>query len=83
MLYGYEWPKTDKEGRWDTEERILDPREINRFVAPKEERGIKKGRRWKCEDSREVEDEEEVEANPEVQQETERSRGGLRRKFRA
>ncbi|KAF2456345.1 hypothetical protein BDY21DRAFT_262065, partial [Lineolata rhizophorae] len=44
-LYGYEWPKTDKEGRNDREERVLDPRVVHRFVSPGEERGIKKGGR--------------------------------------
>lgn len=42
-LYGYAWPKTDKEGRNDTEERVLDHRTIHRFVQPQEERTIKKG----------------------------------------
>ena len=31
-LYGYVWPKTEKEGKWDTEERILDHRTVHRFV---------------------------------------------------
>lgn len=44
-LYGYAWPKTDKEGKHDTEERVLDHREINRFVSPGEEREIRKGKR--------------------------------------
>jgi len=44
-LYGYEWPKTDKEGRWDKEERVLDHRLVHRFVDPEEERREKKGRR--------------------------------------
>ncbi|KEQ71083.1 hypothetical protein M436DRAFT_21392, partial [Aureobasidium namibiae CBS 147.97] len=37
-LYGYAWPKTDKEGKHDTEERILDHRTVNRFLHPSEER---------------------------------------------
>ncbi|KEQ66738.1 uncharacterized protein M437DRAFT_16343, partial [Aureobasidium melanogenum CBS 110374] len=37
-LYGYAWPKTDKEGKNDTEERILDHRTVNRFLHPSEER---------------------------------------------
>jgi histone-lysine N-methyltransferase SUV420H len=41
-LYGYAWPKTDREGKWDTEERILDHREVHRFVEPSEEKKIKK-----------------------------------------
>jgi [histone H4]-N-methyl-L-lysine20 N-methyltransferase len=41
-LYGYQWPKTDKEGRNDTEERILDHRTIHRFIRPDEERAIRR-----------------------------------------
>lgn len=41
-LYGYMWPKTDKEGKNDTEERVLDHRTIHRFVRPSEERKIRK-----------------------------------------
>lgn len=44
-LYGYAWPKTDREGRNDKEERILDHRMVHRFVDPEEERSTKKGRR--------------------------------------
>ncbi|KAK7548145.1 histone-lysine N-methyltransferase SET9 [Phyllosticta citricarpa] len=44
-LYGYMWPKTEKEGRWDTEERVLDHREIHRFIPPDEEREMRKGRK--------------------------------------
>jgi histone-lysine N-methyltransferase SUV420H len=43
-LYGYMWPKTDKEGKHDKEERILDHRTIHRFVEPQEEKQIKKGK---------------------------------------
>lgn len=43
-LYGYHWPKTEKEGRNDTEERILDHRLIHRFIEPEEERSERKGR---------------------------------------
>ena len=31
-LYGYMWPKTDKEGPYDREERILDHRTVHRFL---------------------------------------------------
>ncbi|KAG9233956.1 hypothetical protein BJ875DRAFT_402028 [Amylocarpus encephaloides] len=41
-LYGYMWPKTDKEDRYDSEERILDHRLIHRFVRPEDERNIRK-----------------------------------------
>jgi histone-lysine N-methyltransferase SUV420H len=44
-LYGYAWPKTDREGKWDTEERILDHRIVHRFVEPQEERQIRKGKK--------------------------------------
>ncbi|EGP89423.1 uncharacterized protein MYCGRDRAFT_85175 [Zymoseptoria tritici IPO323] len=37
-LYGYYWPKTDKDGRNDREERVLDHRTIHRFIDPEEER---------------------------------------------
>ena len=43
-LYGYAWPKTEKSGRNDSEERIMDHRTIHRFVRPEEERKIRKGR---------------------------------------
>ena len=44
-LYGYYWPKTDKEGKGDTEERVKDHRTINRFIDPEEERAERKGRK--------------------------------------
>ncbi|KAH6668819.1 hypothetical protein B0J14DRAFT_151267 [Halenospora varia] len=44
-LYGYMWPKTDKEGRNDTEERILDHRTVHRFIRPEEERLVRKRNR--------------------------------------
>lgn len=44
-LYGYQWPNTDKEGRDDSEERILDHRTIHRFIRPDEERSIRKRER--------------------------------------
>lgn len=43
-LYGYAWPKTDKEGKWDSEERVMDHRTVHRFIKPQEERGLRKGR---------------------------------------
>ncbi|KAL0472801.1 histone-lysine N-methyltransferase set-9 [Neurospora intermedia] len=36
-LYGYMWPKTEKYGPNDKEERILDHRMINRFLTAEEE----------------------------------------------
>ena len=44
-LYGYYWPKTDKEGKFDTEERVLDHRTIHRFIDPEDERNERKGRK--------------------------------------
>ena len=44
-LYGYWWPKTEKEGKLDKEERVLDHRTIHRFVEPDEERHERKGRK--------------------------------------
>ncbi|KAI9876656.1 MAG: Histone-lysine N-methyltransferase set9 [Pleopsidium flavum] len=41
-LYGYRWPKTDKESKGDEEERVLDHRTVHRFVKPEEEAMIKK-----------------------------------------
>lgn len=35
-LYGYRWPKTDKEGRHDSEERVMDHRTVHRFLKPEE-----------------------------------------------
>ncbi|KAM0252364.1 hypothetical protein ACHAQJ_007746 [Trichoderma viride] len=37
-LYGYAWPKTDKAGPSDKEERILDHRMIHRFLNSNDER---------------------------------------------
>ncbi|KAK7967473.1 histone-lysine N-methyltransferase SET9 [Apiospora aurea] len=44
-LYGYQWPKTVKEGKHDKEERILDHREIHRFLHAEEEAKIR-GRKY-------------------------------------
>ncbi|TVY48452.1 Histone-lysine N-methyltransferase [Lachnellula occidentalis] len=44
-LYGYMWPKTDKEGRNDSEERVLDHRTVHRFIKPAEERTARKRNR--------------------------------------
>ncbi|KAL8805704.1 MAG: hypothetical protein Q9200_005327 [Gallowayella weberi] len=37
-LYGYQWPKTDKAGKDDEEERVMDHRTVHRFIKPEEER---------------------------------------------
>ncbi|OWP07464.1 hypothetical protein B2J93_4993 [Marssonina coronariae] len=41
-LYGYMWPKTDKEGRHDSEERVLDHRTVHRFLKPQEEKAARR-----------------------------------------
>ncbi|PQE10812.1 histone-lysine N-methyltransferase SET9 protein [Rutstroemia sp. NJR-2017a BBW] len=41
-LYGYMWPKTDKEGKHDEEERVTDHRTVHRFINFTEERMIRK-----------------------------------------
>jgi len=44
-IYGYQWPKTDKTGKHDTEERIMDHRMVHRFIWADEEKVTKKGRK--------------------------------------
>lgn len=46
-LYGYTWPKTEREGKHDKEERILDHRTVHRFVDPDEERELKRNKNKK------------------------------------
>lgn len=78
-LYGFKWPKTMNAADED-EERILDPREIDRFVDPSEEKGISKGKNRalkKLKDAREA-DETRSESNTEP---LERTKNG--RTFRA
>lgn len=41
-LYGYQWPKTDKVGKGDDEERVMDHRTVHRFIKPEEEAMVKK-----------------------------------------
>ncbi|OAA53738.1 SET domain protein [Cordyceps fumosorosea ARSEF 2679] len=43
-VYGYMWPKTDKEGPGDKEERVLDHRTVHRFLDHKDER-VARGRK--------------------------------------
>ena len=54
-LYGFHWPKTDREGKHDTEERVLDHRTIHRFIDPEDERMEKKGKKGLAEVLRERE----------------------------
>ncbi|KAK5137921.1 hypothetical protein LTR08_006690 [Meristemomyces frigidus] len=58
-LYGYYWPKTDKEGKYDNEERVLDHRTIHRFIEPEEERAERKGKKGLEELRKEEEEREE------------------------
>ncbi|KAI0013554.1 hypothetical protein F4779DRAFT_562177, partial [Xylariaceae sp. FL0662B] len=44
-LYGYQWPKTEKEGPHDKEERVLDHRTIHRFLTAEDEAKIR-GRKF-------------------------------------
>ncbi|KAK1141506.1 histone lysine methyltransferase Set9 [Aspergillus melleus] len=37
MLYGFRWPKTEREGPSDDEERVMDHRTVHRFLYPEEE----------------------------------------------
>lgn len=41
-LYGYQWPKTEKSGKGDDEERVMDHRTVHRFIKPEEEALVKK-----------------------------------------
>lgn len=43
-LYGYAWPKTEREGKHDKEERIRDHRTVHRFIDPDEERELKRNK---------------------------------------
>lgn len=58
-LYGYQWPKTAKEGKHDKEERILDHREIYRFLHAEEEAKIR-GRKYPASAKRQSEAAEET-----------------------
>lgn len=40
MLYGFRWPKTEKEGPKDDEERVMDHRTVHRFLHREEEAQI-------------------------------------------
>ncbi|KAK3681618.1 histone-lysine N-methyltransferase set-9 [Podospora appendiculata] len=46
-LYGFIWPKTERAGKGDKEERILDHRTVNRFLGPEEEAKIRGKKFWK------------------------------------
>lgn len=57
MIYGYIWPKTDKAGHKDREERVLDHRTIHRFLDSHDERRAR-GYKGICEESEEPEEPE-------------------------
>ncbi|KAM0414673.1 hypothetical protein ACHAPT_013476 [Fusarium lateritium] len=59
-LYGYIWPKTDKAGPHDKEERVLDHRTIHRFLDPDDERRVR-GRKSLGASKTETEEPEESE----------------------
>lgn len=63
ILYGYKWPKTDKAGPHDREERILDHRTVHRFLDSNDER-IARGRKPLREDSRDDSEEAEAQEPP-------------------
>ncbi|KAL2158861.1 hypothetical protein VTH06DRAFT_4053 [Thermothelomyces fergusii] len=46
-LYGYVWPKTEPAGKHDKETRVLDHREINRFLHPEDEAIIRGRKPWR------------------------------------
>lgn len=60
MIYGYIWPKTDKSGPKDKEERVLDHRTIHRFLDSHDERRAR-GHKGMREESEEPEEPEEPE----------------------
>ncbi|SMQ48785.1 unnamed protein product [Zymoseptoria tritici ST99CH_1A5] len=83
-LYGYYWPKTDKDGRNDREERVLDHRTIHRFIDPEEERSERKGRKTLVEVLKEREESEKARRSSE-EMEAEgmvKGRGGRMRRSR-
>lgn len=55
-LYGYIWPKTDKEGPYDKEQRVLDHRTIHRFLDRFDEQKAR-GRKEEANDCEEEEEE--------------------------
>lgn len=75
-LYGFYWPKTDREGKYDPEERILDPRSIHRFIDPEEERCERKGRKTVVGLRRDLRDEMSMERWGSVESEGSGSGGG-------
>ncbi|EFX00738.1 set domain containing protein [Grosmannia clavigera kw1407] len=56
-LYGYLWPKTEPEGKWDKEERILDHRLVHRFLDANDEAKARGRKRpiWQAEPAEDAE----------------------------
>jgi len=75
-LYGYMWPKTDKEGKNDTEERVMDHRTVHRFVRPSEERNIRKRNRSETESRAVTRDISEVLVEEQVEKRGKRAKRG-------
>ncbi|KAI6855199.1 hypothetical protein KC338_g8964 [Hortaea werneckii] len=75
-LYGFYWPKTDREGKNDPEERILDHRCLHRFIDPEEERCERKGRKTVVGLRRDLRDEIGAERWGSVESEVSSAAGG-------
>lgn len=71
-LYGYIWPKTDKAGPTDKEQRVLDHRTIHRFLDCNDERKAR-GRKGIISDPDETEEADEEAGQPERGRKPQRS----------
>lgn len=83
MLYGYQWPKLEKEGKND-EERTMDHRTIHRFIAPKEEALVRKSSKGRgvsfgVSATPDVSDRNSVSRTSEGSDNVRKTRGSLRR----
>ncbi|KAH7170069.1 hypothetical protein EDB81DRAFT_774369 [Dactylonectria macrodidyma] len=68
-LYGFVWPKTERAGPRDKEERILDHRMVHRFLDPDDERRVR-GRKGLATSKKEVDDQEEPERGRQLNRHT-------------
>ncbi|KAH7162155.1 histone-lysine N-methyltransferase SET9 [Dactylonectria estremocensis] len=57
-IYGFVWPKTERAGPRDKEERILDHRMVHRFLDPDDERKVR-GRKGFAASKQDADDQEE------------------------
>jgi len=83
-LYGYVWPKTEKAGARDREERIMDHRTIHRFLDAEAE-AMARGRKppvWAMKQQKDDEDEEEEAVAVRAQRVFVNDDAGLRRSGR-